>query len=110
MVYSRTQLDGNQYSKRENVGVTEQDRNKRKMMKKIERLNIVNAIDRICCKSNFNYRTVTLQGPQYKWNGVTSLSLIIGNYQLFVILVIIKYILQSNFSQRKIFTFTSRRL
>lgn len=77
---------------------------------KIERLNIVNAIDRICCKSDFNYRTVTLQGPQYKWNGVTSLSLIIGNYQLLVILVIIKYILQSNFSQRKIITFTSRWL
>lgn len=77
---------------------------------KIERLNIVNAIDRIWCKSDFNYRTVTLQGPQYKWNGVTSLSLIIGNYQLLVILVIIKYILQSNFSQRKIITFTSRWL
>ena len=77
---------------------------------KIERLNIVNAIDRICCKSDFNYRTVTLQGPQYKWNGVTSLSLIIGNYQLLLILVIIKYILQSNFSQRKIITFTSRWL
>ena len=38
---------------------------------------------------------------QYKWNGVTSLSLIISNYQLFVILVIIKYIFLSNLAKEK---------
>lgn len=54
-----------------------------------------------CCKSDFNYTTVTLQGPQYKWNGVISLSLIICNYQLLVTLVITKYILPSNLAKEK---------
>lgn len=54
-----------------------------------------------CCKSNFNYRTATIQVSQYKWDSVTSLLLIISNYQLLVILLIIKDIFPSNLAKEK---------